>query len=150
MPPLSAPDPVPVQGEVMTPTDVAAAVVMVGGKVMICRRMAGDSGGGLWEFPGGKREDGESLAQCVVREIREELGCEVSVGGLIAAVPAEWKGRALLLHFFEAAITSGTPTPLEVAEIAWVEPARLGEFDFLPSNEPLIRRLVESKGTIVR
>lgn len=130
----------------MTPTDVAAAVIRQDGKVMICRRMEGDSGGGLWEFPGGKREDGETLEQCVVREIREELGAGVRVGELIATIPAEWKGRALLLHFFDATIVSGEPTPIEVAKIEWVEPARLADFEFLPSNEPLIRRLQPDRG----
>lgn len=136
---VSAPTPVPVRG--VTPMDVAAAVIRQAGRVMICQRMEGDSGGGLWEFPGGKREDGESLEQCVVREIREELGCEVRVGQLIAAIPAEWKGKALLLHFFDAVITSGVPTPIEVARIEWVEPSRLSDFEFLPSNKPLIGQL---------
>src|SRR5687767_15542338 len=119
---------------------VAAAVIERDGKLMICQRMAGDSGGGYWEFPGGKKEDGETLEQCLVREIREELGCTVTVGPEIAMIPAEWNGKALALHFFSAAITAGAPTPIEVARIEWIDRARLAEFEFLPSNGPLLRQ----------
>src|ERR1700744_6143582 len=66
--------------------EVSAALIFHGGKLLISRRPAQAHLGGLWEFPGGKREPGETFEACLVREIREELGVEVSVGKLFAEV----------------------------------------------------------------
>ncbi len=126
--------------------DVAAAVIERDGKLMICQRRPEDSGGGFWEFPGGKREPGETLEQCLVREIGEELGCTITAGPLIAMIPAVWKDRDLRLHFFAATITAGVPEPIEVARIEWIDRARLGEFEFLPSNGPLLAQLMSPAG----
>lgn len=129
--------------------DVAAAVVERDGRFLICRRRGvdPDQGGspGLWEFPGGKREAGETLEQCLVREIREELGCEIEPGRLIHAMEVDTPGRTLVLHFFEARLVAGEPRPLDCAELAWAAPHALGSYDFLPANGDLIRRLAQER-----
>lgn len=125
--------------------EVAAAVVERDGRYLICRRhgVDPDQGGapGLWEFPGGKREAGETLAQCLVREIREELGCGIEPGALIHVVEVAASGRTLVLHFFAARLVAGDPRPLDCAELAWAGPSDLSSYAFLPANGELIRRL---------
>ena len=133
----------------MTETDVAAAVILRAGKYLICRRRGvdGDQGGapGLWEFPGGKREPGESLEECLVRELREETGCAVVAGRLLERVDVPTPARLLRLHFFEATLAAGEPRPLECAAVAWAAPSELLSYAFLPPNEPLVRRLAGSQ-----
>ena len=121
--------------------DVAAAVIRRDGRYLICRRRPGDKSGGLWEFPGGKREVGETLEQCAVREIREELGCEIEPGGLLHVVDTHWGGPVYRIHFFAAVLAGGEPRPIECSELAWVEPAGLGGYEFLPANREMLKML---------
>ncbi len=127
---------------------MAAAVVRRGGRYLICRRrdVDADQGGapGLWEFPGGKREEGEALAACLVREIREELGCAIEPVELLERVEIATPGRTLVLHLFSCRLVSGEPRPLDGPELAWVAPADLLSYEFLPSNEDLVMRLVHT------
>src|SRR6266487_3533876 len=87
-----------------TPTlqavDVAAALVFRDGILLITQRHANAHLGGLWEFPGGKREAHESFEQCLARELREELGIEVEVGQLFETITHEYPGKTVHLRFF--------------------------------------------------
>src|ERR1041385_7546125 len=80
--------------------DVAAALVFRDGKLLITRRHADAHLGGLWEFPGGKRESDETFEQCLVRELQEELGITVTVGELLEELTHEYPERTVLLKFF--------------------------------------------------
>jgi 8-oxo-dGTP diphosphatase len=118
--------------------DVGAAVIKRDGKYLICQRRPGDSSGGLWEFPGGKREPGETLEACVVREIREELGCGVAAGALVTTVDSVYGGRSFRIHFFSATLLDGEPQTLECAALAWVKPADLTGYEWLKPNLALL------------
>ncbi len=124
----------------MKAIEVVAAVIERQGKVLITRRPAGAHLGGLWEFPGGKPQPGETSEEALRREIREELGAEVSVGELIEAADWAYPDRRLRLSFFRCRLR-GEPRPLEGQELAWVAPADLGRYAFPPADAALIERL---------
>jgi len=111
------------------------------GRILICQRRAEGGRPGLWEFPGGKREPGESLKECLVREVREEVGCEVVVGKLLDRVEFMKEGRPLQLSFYESALRSGQPVTIEHAHVIWAAPAELGAYQFLSPNVDIIARL---------
>src|ERR1017187_7910806 len=80
--------------------EVSAALIFRSGKVLITQRHANAHLGGLWEFPGGKREAGETFEECLAREIREELGVEISVGKLFEEITHAYDEKAVRLKFF--------------------------------------------------
>lgn len=123
------------------PIQVAAALIARNGRYLICRRKPDAHLAGLWEFPGGKREQGESLEDCLIREILEELGVGVSEVVPYAVLSHEYPGRAVQLHFFRCTITRGEPQALGCAELRWVAPQDLDKHDFPPADRSLIRRL---------
>jgi 8-oxo-dGTP diphosphatase len=120
---------------------VVAALIRREGRVLLSRRRADQPMPLLWEFPGGKVEPGESPAEALAREVREELGCDVAVGAIHDVVFHRYDAFDLLMLVYRCAITAGEPRPLEVAELAWVEPARLPAMALLPADYPLARAL---------
>ena len=122
------------------PVIVAAAVVQRGGFYLVTRRLRGTHLEGLWEFPGGKCEPGETLAACLEREIREELGCGAEVGPEMLSVAHAYSDRRVELHFFDCAL-AGEPRPLLGQELKWVDRAGLRALSFPPADEDLIRLL---------
>ncbi len=122
--------------------EVAAALVRdAGGRYLITQRLADTHLAGRWEFPGGKRESGETLQGCLARELREELGIDVEVGEKVDTVRWEYGEKTVVLHFYRCRITGGTLQLLECAALDWVEPARLADYDFPPADQHLIDRL---------
>ena len=112
--------------------DVAAAVTThADGRVLVAQRNAGDMLGGLWEFPGGKREDGETLAGCLAREMREELDVEVEVGERLIVVQHAYTHFRITLHAFHCRLVAGAPRCLDCAAFRW---ATLAELDALPMS----------------
>jgi len=112
--------------------DVAAAVITCAdGRLLVAQRKAGDMLGGLWEFPGGKREEGETLAECLAREIREELGVEVQVGEQVAVVKHAYTHFRMTLYAFHCCLVAGEPRCLDCAAFRWVT---LAELDALPMS----------------
>jgi len=116
---------------------VAAAVVERDGRFLVTRRIKGTHLEGLWEFPGGKCDAGESLAECLEREIAEELGARVSVGEEIFRITHEYPGRSITLHFFACSLT-GDPRPLIGQEMQWVARKDLRSLEFPPADDRLI------------
>ncbi len=123
------------------PVQVSAALIVRDGRYLICRRKPDAHLGGLWEFPGGKRERGESLEDCLIREIREELEVGVSMPVPYTVLTHAYPGRAVELHFFRCTITHGEPAALGCAELRWVAPQDLDQYDFPPADGSLIQRL---------
>jgi 8-oxo-dGTP diphosphatase len=122
--------------------EVAAGLVQdAAGRYLITRRRAGSHLAGLWEFPGGKREPGESLEAALERELTEELSARFVVGEKVDAVRWEYPERTVVIHFYRCRLESGTIEPREQQIMAWVEPERLVELDFPPADRALIERL---------
>src|ERR1700722_636304 len=107
--------------------EVSAGLVFREGRLLITQRRAHDHLGGLWEFPGGKRHDGESDEECLKRELREELGIEVEVGPLLETVTYEYPEKAVRLKFFLCKWKLHEPRALGCADFAWVNRERLAD-----------------------
>ncbi|MEK6605271.1 MAG: 8-oxo-dGTP diphosphatase MutT [Nitrospirota bacterium] len=123
------------------PIQVAAALIVREGRYLITQRRAGVHLGGLWEFPGGKRESGESLEDCLRRELREELGIEISHPVLFRVIRHDYPEKSVELHFFKCAIASGLPRPLGCEDLRWVAPEELDQFPLPPADQPLVEAL---------
>ena len=122
-------------------TEVSAALIFHNGKLLIAQRQAAAHLGGLWEFPGGKREVGESFEQCLVREIREELGVEISVGKLFEEVTHAYPEKFVHLKFFICRLISGEPQPLGCTAVKWVTKTELADFEFPAADAQLLEKL---------
>jgi 8-oxo-dGTP diphosphatase len=122
--------------------DVAAALIHdARGRYLITRRRPGSHLAGLWEFPGGKRRPDETLAECLARELAEELGAEFQVGALVETVVWTYPEKTVALHFYECRLITGTITAREAQEMAWVEPSRFDLYDFPPPDQAVLERL---------
>src|ERR1035437_2623272 len=124
--------------------EVSAALIFHNGKLLIAQRHANAHLGGLWEFPGGKREAGESFEQCLVREIREELGVGISVGELFEEITHAYPEKSVHLKFFICKLLSGEPRPLDCAAVKWVTKAELADFQFPAADAQLLEKLKAS------
>jgi len=118
---------------------VVAAVIQRGDRFLICRRPEGKNHGGLWEFPGGKIDPGESLEEAVRRELEEELAVKTSfVGNAMFSVTDEKSGYKIV---FTPADIVGDPQPLEHSELAWVLPHELPAYPLAPSDREFTTHL---------
>jgi len=111
------------------------------GKLLIAERPAKSHLGGLWEFPGGKRKPDETFEQCLVREIREELGVEISVGKLFESVTHAYPEKTVHLKFFVCRLTGGEPKPLGCEAVKWAGKSELGDFEFPAADARLLLKL---------
>ena len=134
------------QNRVVThpPIDVVAGVIRRNGLLLIAQRMPGDTLAGFWEFPGGKVERNEELIEALQRELREELGVETEIGAQLQSVVHAYPDRDVRLFFYEATIVSGEPKPIEAADLRWVRPAELLDYQFPEADLPLLKSLMES------
>jgi A/G-specific adenine glycosylase len=123
--------------------DVTAAIIQQNGQVLIAQRPPKGMLGGLWEFPGGKREAGESLPDCLRREIREELGVEIAVDEPLVTVRHSYTHFRITLHAFTCRLLSGRPQALGVADWRWVRPDELDTFAFPRTDLQIIAALRE-------
>jgi mutator protein MutT len=121
--------------------EVAAGLIRQEGRYLIARRKPGVHLGGYWEFPGGKREAGESLAECLQRELFEELSIRVDLPIPYRIVRHEYPERTVELHFFRCAIEQGEAAPVDCEEIRWVFPEELTYFEFPPADRVIIEAL---------
>ena len=124
-------------------TVVAAALVDVDGRVLLQQRLPGRAMAGLWEFPGGKVEDGELPEEALVRELSEELGIETEAEFLSPAAfaSADNGGRHMLLLLYLCRQWRGEAAPLDAAALRWVRPAEMHAIDMPPADRPLVRQL---------
>jgi 8-oxo-dGTP diphosphatase len=120
---------------------VAALIQDDQGRYLITRRHGRSHLAGMWEFPGGKREPGESLEEALRRELAEELSASFAVGERVETVRWDYPERTVVIHFYRCRFESGTIQPQESQAMEWVEPGRLKEFEFPPADRELIARL---------
>ena len=121
--------------------DVAAALVFREGKLLITQRHPDAHLGGLWEFPGGKRESGETFQECLARELREELGIEIAVGDLVESVTHAYPEKTVHLRFFQCRWLRHEPRLLDCPAFKWVTPAELQDHQFPAADARLLKRL---------
>ena len=122
---------------------VTAAVIEYEGRYLVTRRQRGVHLEGYWEFPGGKCEPGESLADCLRRELQEELGADAAIGEEIFTVTHDYAEKSVELHFLACRLT-GEPTPLLEQEMRWVAREDLRTLKFPPADDELIALLERS------
>lgn len=123
---------------------VTAAVIERDGRWLMARRVKGSHLEGLWEFPGGKIEPGESLEACLVRELVEELGVPSRVRGLRLATSHDYPGRRVELHFFDCGI-DGEPRPLLGQELRWVSASELASLPLPEADAGLVALLTAGR-----
>ena len=118
----------------------AAALIDADGRVLIAQRPEGKQLAGLWEFPGGKVEPGETPEQCLIRELKEELGIDVNEACLAPFVftTHAYDSFHLLMPLWLCRRWSGVVQALEHQAVAWVKPVRLSDYPMPPADEPLV------------
>ena len=122
-------------------TEVVAALIWDKGKFMICQRPAHKARGLLWEFVGGKVEPGETRAQALIRECREELDITLAVGEVFMEVVHEYPDLTVHLTLFHAAIASGVPKKLEHNDIRWITVDEIPQYEFCPADQVILAKL---------
>lgn len=124
--------------------DIVVAIISDGtGRILVARRPESAMLGGLWEFPGGKVEQGESFDEALHREISEELGIQISINREFMVLKHAYSHFKITLHAFLCAHTGGTPEPRSSSELRWVSPKQLAKFPFPRANRRLTEALLE-------
>ena len=127
------------------PLVLVAAVVLVDpdGRVLLAQRPAGKAMAGLWEFPGGKLDPGETPEAALIRELAEELGIDVAASCLapFAFASHGYPDFHLLMPLYVCRKWAGIPTPREGQHLRWVRPARLADYPMPPADKPLLALL---------
>lgn len=120
---------------------VVAALIWDGNRFMICQRPKHKTRGLLWEFVGGKVEEGESKRQALVRECREELDVTVSVKDVFMTVVHEYPDMTVDLTLFNCEIADGVPKMLEHNDIRWITPDEIDSYDFCPADREILEKI---------
>jgi 8-oxo-dGTP diphosphatase len=122
--------------------EVSAGIIGLAGRILVCQRRPDEPHGLKWEFPGGKREPGESMEVCLRRELREELGIDAEVGAEVWRTEHVYPGRVpVALVFFRVPAYRGALENRVFAEVRWVAVDELAALDFLEADRELIARL---------
>lgn len=125
---------------------VAIGIILRERQVLICQRVGKDAFSGLWEFPGGKVEAGESPAAALLRELREELDVDVELTGELTSIEHEYAHARVQLMPYLCRLTSGVPRPLASARLEWVDVQRLRDYPFPAANSRLIEQVIAHLG----
>ena len=122
---------------------VAVALIDADGRVLLQQRPPGKAMAGLWEFPGGKVQDGELPESALIRELREELGVDTEESCLAPFTFAShcYDDFHLLMPLYVCRIWKGTAAPREGQELAWVRPVRMADYPMPPADRPLVAML---------
>ena len=128
-------------------TRVVAAIIEQNGRLLLCQRRIGERLGGLWEFPGGKAKNHETLRAALRRELREELGVEAKVGREIYRTTHRYSATSqpLYITFFGVTDLNSCPRNFVFERIVWCRRKDLARYDFLPADRVLVARLVRGE-----
>lgn len=121
--------------------EVSAGLVFREGKLLITQRRPQDHLGGLWEFPGGKREPGESFEMCLHRELLEEIGIEVSVGAVLEEIAHDYPEKLVYLKFFHCRWLRREPQPIGCHAFTWIASSQLQDYAFPAADARLLEKL---------
>jgi mutator protein MutT len=125
------------------PIQVAAGLIFFRGRLLIAQRRPGEHLGGLWEFPGGKVELGESFQDCLRRELAEELGVEAQPLDLLQTIVHSYPEKTVELQFYRCRLVRGEARPLGCHALAWVTAQELSRYEFPAADAALIQLLQE-------
>jgi mutator protein MutT len=123
--------------------DVAIAIIIEQDRVLITRRKKDTHLANLWEFPGGKRLPSESWGECLLREVREELGVTIKISRSFERIEHKYSDRKVILQSYLCRISEGKPRPLASQELKWVDPAKILSYSFPEANLPILKKLIE-------
>jgi mutator protein MutT len=121
--------------------EVSAGLVFRHGLLLITRRKPDAHLGGLWEFPGGKINEGESAEDCLKRELMEELGIEVEIKELIETVEHDYPEKSVRLKFFRCEWLRNEPKAVGCEDFAWIGQPQLANYSFPPADAQLLQKL---------
>lgn len=120
---------------------VVGAIIMRNGAILCAQRGPAGSLAGLWEFPGGKLEEGEAPEEALEREIREELGCVITVDRHVETTTHVYDFATISLATYLCTLMEGEPEPSEHSELRWVAPRALHELEWAPADLPAVARI---------
>ena len=121
--------------------NVVAALIWKDDKFLICQRPAHKARGLLWEFVGGKVEEGEEFEEALVRECREELSIEIKPINLFMQVEHVYADITISLWLYNAVIVSGTPLLLEHVDMKWIKAENIDDFEFCPADKEILEKI---------
>ena len=125
-------------------------VINAAGEVLIDQRLEEGLLGGMWEFPGGKQEQGETIETCIARELKEELGIAVTVGDELITVDHAYSHKKLRFVVHLCTWVSREPQPLASQQVRWVRPDDLGNYAFPAANARIIEALLVQVGVLAQ
>ena len=125
--------------------EVVAALIWDKNKFLICQRPANKARAFLWEFVGGKVEQGEIKEQALIRECKEELNVLLSVGDMFMDVIHEYLDLTVHLTLFNATIAEGEPQIIEHNDIKWILPSEIPDYEFCPADEEILKKILDDK-----
>lgn len=135
----------------MRQIDAAIAVITRGGRILVCQRHEADTFGGYWEFPGGKREVGESLEQCLARELMEELAIRARPVAQLTTIEHNYPNADVRLFPFVCEVDDAAePRAIECQAMEWIDPPRVKSFRFPPANEKMLDEVIAHFATRAR
>ena len=126
-------------------TEVVAALIWQENRFLICQRPAHKTRGLLWEFVGGKVEQGESKEQALIRECKEELDILIAVEDVFMEVEHEYPDLTVRLTLFNSKIVSGEMKLLEHRDAVWITVNEIDQYEFCPADEDILVKLIENK-----
>jgi len=128
--------------------EVGCAMIIKDGKLLAAQRNPGDTFGGFWEFPGGKKEDGETMEQCLVREVREEMGVEIRPRELFDRSDCVCPDKTIRLFFYFCDYVGGNPQCIDCQNFLWASAGDLVRLKFPEGDADVLRKLIDAKYVI--
>ncbi len=129
----------------MSVKQVSTGIIRHNGRILIGQRKRGKPQEFLWEFPGGKREPGETMPECLYRELKEEFGLETEIGDFIMTSPYDYETGSIVLHAYFVSAHDAEIKKLDAHEqYKWVMPSELSDYEFAPADRPIVAALLKS------